>query len=204
MPKLARFSQTDTYQMKHTFYCLVLGCIVLLQGCSPAVTTSQGSNTNPNKTPADKYKENSFVQELSAYRPAFSEPITPQNTVATPSKSIVFDKKEASKAVNKRLDPILDTLAARNKGIKYANGFRIQIYVGNDKRAADEAKIFTYQTFPEIFPYLVYQQPVYKVKVGDFLNRMDAERYCATIRDSYPSAMILPDKVEIKKSMLVK
>ncbi len=204
MPKLARFSQTDTYQMKHTFYCLVLGCIVLLQGCSPAVTTSQGSNTNPNKTHADKHKENSFVQELSAYRPAFSEPITPQNTVATPSKSIVFDKKEASKAVNKRLDPILDTLAARNKGIKYANGFRIQIYVGNDKRAADEAKIFTYQTFPEIFPYLVYQQPVYKVKVGDFLNRMDAERYCATIRDSYPSAMILPDKVEIKKSMLVK
>lgn len=152
----------------------------------------------------NKHKESSFVQDLTTYRPAFSEPITPQNTVATPSKSIVFDKKEASKAVNKRLDPILDTLAARNKGIKYANGFRIQIYVGNDKRAADEAKIFTYQTFPEIFPYLVYQQPVYKVKVGDFLNRMDAERYCATIRDSYPSAMILPDKVEIKKSMLVK
>lgn len=204
MPKLARFSQTDTYQMKHTFYCLVLGCIVLLQGCSPAVTTSQGSNTDPNKTNMNKHKESSFVQDLTTYRPAFSEPITPQNTVATPSKSIVFDKKEASKAVNKRLDPILDTLAARNKGIKYANGFRIQIYVGNDKRAADEAKIFTYQTFPEIFPYLVYQQPVYKVKVGDFLNRMDAERYCATIRDSYPSAMILPDKVEIKKSMLVK
>ncbi len=204
MPKLARFSQTDTYQMKHTFYCLVLGCIVLLQGCSPAVTTSQGSNTDANKTNTNKHKESSFVQDLTTYRPVFSEPITPQNTVASPSKSIVFDKKEASKAVNKRLDPILDTLAARNKGIKYANGFRIQIYVGNDKRAADEAKIFTYQTFPEIFPYLVYQQPVYKVKVGDFLNRMDAERYCATIRDSYPSAMILPDKVEIKKSMLVK
>jgi hypothetical protein len=51
---------------------------------------------------------------------------------------------------------------------------------------------------------LSYQQPIYKVKVGDFLNRMDAERYYANMKIYYPSAMILPDKVEIKKGMMVK
>jgi hypothetical protein len=51
---------------------------------------------------------------------------------------------------------------------------------------------------------LTFQQPVYKVKVGDFLNRMDAERYFASIKETYPSALILPDKVEIKKGMFVK
>ena len=56
--------------------------------------------------------------------------------------------------VNKRLDAILDTIAMHNKSIKFTNGFRIQIYVGNDRKAADDAKIYTYQKYPEIFPYL--------------------------------------------------
>jgi len=37
------------------------------------------------------------------------------------------------------------------------------------------------------------------VKIGDFLNRMDAERYFVTIKENFPSAMILPDRVEIKE-----
>ena len=106
--------------------------------------------------------------------------------------------------INKKLDAILDTISLKNKSIRYANGFRIQIYVGNDRKAADDAKIYTYQTYPEIYPYLSYQQPIYKVKIGDFLNRMDAERYFVTIKENFPSAMILPDRVEIKRGILVK
>jgi uncharacterized protein Veg len=142
---------------------------------------------------------------LSSFRPKFKDQDDASQVVNSAKASkIVFDNRDVPLYINKRLDPILDTIASQNKNIKFANGFRIQIYVGNDRKSADDAKVYTYQTYPEIFPYLTFQQPVYKVKVGDFLNRMDAERYFASIKETYPSALILPDKVEIKKGMFVK
>jgi hypothetical protein len=143
---------------------------------------------------------------LSIYRPKFKS-ANETDTQASDSQPVQSSKSAISDSplhVNKKLDAILDTIAMRNKAVKFTNGFRIQIYVGNDRKAADDAKIYTYQKYPEIFPYLSFQQPIYKVKIGDFLNRMDAERYYSDIKDLYPFAMILPDRVEIKKGIMVK
>ena len=170
---------------------------------SSTTTTSGGSTTS--QSPSKK-NEKVYEEDLSIYRPKFKS-ANESNTQSSDSQPIQSSKPAISDAplhVNKKLDAILDTIAMRNKSVKFTNGFRIQIYVGNDRKAADDAKIYTYQKYPEIFPYLSYQQPIYKVKIGDFLNRMDAERYYSDIKDLYPSAMILPDKVEIKKGIMVK
>lgn len=165
---------------------------------SGATDSHQSSNASSTKK-NDKSEE----EDLSLYRPKFKNSTgqidSGKETPVAPKTS-----SDAPMHVNKRLDAILDTIAMRNKNVKFTNGFRIQIYVGNDRKSADDAKIYTYQKYPEIFPYLSYQQPIYKVKIGDFLNRMDAERYYADLKDLYPSAMILPDRVEIKKGIMVK
>ena len=170
-------------------------------------TTSSGGNTstNTNQSPPKK-NDKVYEEDLSQYRPKFKA-INEVGTQPSESQVVQSSKPTISDSplhVNKRLDAILDTIAMRNKSVKFTNGFRIQIYVGNDRKAADDAKIYTYQKYPEIFPYLSFQQPIYKVKIGDFLNRMDAERYFSDIKETYPSAMILPDKVEIKKGIMVK
>jgi hypothetical protein len=123
-------------------------------------------------------------EDLSLYRPKFKSPNDSNNQISDsqPIQSAKTPLSDTPLHVNKKLDAILDTIAMRNKSIKFTNGFRIQIYVGNDRKAADDAKIYTYQKYPEIFPYLSYQQPIYKVKIGDFLNRMDAERYYADLK----------------------
>jgi SPOR domain len=166
-------------------------------------TTSGGSTTS--QSPSKK-NEKAYEEDLSIYRPKFKTANEPESQTSD-SQPVQTSKPTISDSplhVNKKLDAILDTIAMRNKAVKFTNGFRIQIYVGNDRKAADDAKIYTYQKYPEIFPYLSYQQPIYKVKIGDFLNRMDAERYYSDIKDLYPSAMILPDRVEIKKGIMVK
>jgi hypothetical protein len=170
---------------------------------SSSTTFPGGSSTK--QSPTRKH-EKTYEEDLSLYRPRFksSNESATQSSNSQPvqaSKSIFSD---SPLHVNKKLDAILDTIATRNKSVKFTNGFRIQIYVGNDRKAADDAKIYTYQKYPEIYPYLSYQQPIYKVKIGDFLNRMDAERYHADIKELYPSALILPDRVEIRKGILVK
>ena len=170
---------------------------------SGTTTTSGGSTTT--QSPSKK-NDKVYEEDLSIYRPKFKL-ANESDTQASDSQPVQSSKPAISDSplhVNKKLDAILDTIAMRNKAVKFTNGFRIQIYVGNDRKAADDAKIYTYQKYPEIFPYLSYQQPIYKVKIGDFLNRMDAERYYSDIKDLYPSAMILPDRVEIKKGIMVK
>jgi hypothetical protein len=194
---------------RYNFIFLIL-FLVVANGCAPTIVSGgNSSSTNTSTTsskPSTTKNESLNLEDLSEYRPKFDK-LNDANAVINDKSSAVSGANTINEGplhVNKRLDAILDTIATRNKNIKFANGYRIQIYVGNDRKSADDAKIYTYQTFPEIYPYLSYQQPIYKVKVGDFLNRMDAERYYANMKIYYPSAMILPDKVEIKKGMMVK
>ena len=177
---------------------------VIKGGNGSGSTTTSGGSTTSQSPP--KRNEKTYEEDLSIYRPKFKsgDESNKQTSASQPVQSSKSTVSDSPLHVNKKLDAILDTIAMRNKSVKFTNGFRIQIYVGNDRKSADDAKIYTYQKYPEIFPYLSYQQPIYKVKIGDFLNRMDAERYYSDIKDLYPSAMILPDRVEIKKGIMVK
>jgi hypothetical protein len=104
--------------------------------------------------------------------------------------------------VNDKVALILANRAAKNRAIKYANGYRIQIYVGRDRKTVDDAKLYIHQTFPTINPYLSYSLPIYKFKLGDFLTKADAEVVFFKLKDNFPEAIIITDKIEIKKSFL--
>ena len=178
---------------------------VITGGNKSGASHPRGGNNSTTTTQSPSKKNDAVVNEdLSQYRPKYKSSVEPEIISTEGNKTMPSSTvTDAPLHVNKRLDAILDTIAMHNKSIKFTNGFRIQIYVGSDRKSADDAKIYTYQKYPEIFPYLSFQQPIYKVKIGDFLNRMDAERYFSDIKDLYPSAMILPDRVEIKKGMMV-
>ncbi|MFC0186219.1 Sporulation related domain-containing protein [Pseudarcicella hirudinis] len=184
--------------MQRISYFVLFLMVIFGVACSPKVATTGKSTASATTKSTPKSND----QNLAVYRPKYNE--KPGESVSGKADPKKVNKSEQPMQVNKKLDAVLDTIASRNKNIRFANGYRIQIYVGNDKKSADDAKVFTYQSFPELNPYISYTQPVFKVKVGDFLNRMDAERYFSKIKESYPTAMILPDKVEIRKGLQVK
>ncbi len=104
--------------------------------------------------------------------------------------------------VNDKIEAVLVKRAEKNKGIKFANGFRIQVYVGRERKEVDDAKVFVYQNFPNLNPYLTYNLPIYKLKIGDFLTKTDAERILNQLKDNFPEAVILAEKIDVKKSFL--
>jgi hypothetical protein len=108
------------------------------------------------------------------------------------------------KQVNNQVDMALDSIAVRNKTVRYSSGYRIQVFVGNDRKEVDEAKSYIYQNFPELSTYLTFSQPTYKLKTGDFTSKLDAERYYSSIRQRYSMAMIISEKIDIRKSMQMK
>ncbi len=79
--------------------------------------------------------------------------------------------------------------------IKSNKGFRVQIYNGNDRNKASEAKMQFMKKYPGVRSYLHFHNPQYRVRVGDFATREEAEAFQETIRSNFHPTMILPDNI---------
>lgn len=81
------------------------------------------------------------------------------------------------------------------------SGFRVQVFSSsgpNSKTQALEERAKFLVTYPEKNAYLISQMPYFKVRVGDFRERMDALKFFAEIKPLYPNAFIVPDEITIK------
>lgn len=76
-------------------------------------------------------------------------------------------------------------------------GFRIQVFFGPERQKAQEAKTQLSALYPENQTYLVYQQPNFKVRLGDFKTRLEASRFLQRVQGNYPGAFIVPDEVRL-------
>ena len=79
-------------------------------------------------------------------------------------------------------------------------GFRIQIYFGSERAKATEIRADFMKNFPEIASYLIYQQPYFKIRVGDFKTRIEASGFLKKLDDHYTTAFIVPDEVKLPSS----
>lgn len=77
-------------------------------------------------------------------------------------------------------------------------GYRIVIYNGADKNAALAAKNNFSRAFPGTRSYLSYNVPSYKIKIGDFDDKNDANKFMRRLIAAFPAAFIVPDLVTIK------
>ncbi len=173
--------------------------LLFLLACAPKVT-------RPATTASREAGE-----DLSAFRPRYNPATVAPTSAPSPKKEVPTEKRPASPRasdqplhVNRRLDMVLDTLAQRNRYVKHVRGYRIQLYVGTNRQEADGVKVYVYQNFPELNVYLTYSAPTYRLRTGDFVARLDVERYFDSMQVQYPNAMILTDKVEIRKSLAIK
>ena len=99
-------------------------------------------------------------------------------------------------------DPKIDTLIARrlafskkSKTSGKVEGFRIQIYSGSERTDAYQEQSRFKTLYPEVFAYVSYILPNYKVRVGDFRTRMEAEKFMNKIKQNFATVFIFPDQV---------
>ena len=76
-------------------------------------------------------------------------------------------------------------------------GFRVQIYNGNDRKKASQAKLDFMRAFPGVRSYLVYNNPQFRVRVGDFKSRREAMDLYNKVSAKFNPCMIVPDVVNI-------
>ncbi|HNW97145.1 MAG TPA: SPOR domain-containing protein [Bacteroidales bacterium] len=76
------------------------------------------------------------------------------------------------------------------------DGFRIQIYFdsGNNSKSRAVTVMNEFKSkHPKTEAYLMFQEPNYKIRVGNFRSRIDAQRFLHKITDEYPNAFIVKD-----------
>lgn len=97
--------------------------------------------------------------------------------------------REVSPAAEEIADGVVqETVAPVHHG---RAGFRVQIFDDNNVRTArSEAQARKNQIelrFPEYKAYVTFNSPYWRVKVGDFTSRSEAEAAMAEIRQAFPS-----------------
>lgn len=75
-----------------------------------------------------------------------------------------------------------------------SSGYRVQLGWGNRNSLLAMKGRFISQ-FPDVHVYLIYQQPNYKLRVGDFISQEDATVFMNEIKRQFPNCFIVPDKV---------
>jgi hypothetical protein len=108
--------------------------------------------------------------------------------------------------VNK--DPRLDLLIAKQIEINEVTtrdsrrtgpGFRILVISSNNRNKVIEAKTKVYRKFPELKAYMMYQSPFFRLKVGNFKERTEAEEYLAEVQRLFDGGVyIVPDNIEVR------
>ncbi len=76
-------------------------------------------------------------------------------------------------------------------------GFRVQIYNGTDRQKAAEVKMEFMRMFPGSRAYIVYHNPQFRVRVGDFTNRNDAMDLHRKVSGRFSPCMVVPDVVNL-------
>jgi hypothetical protein len=98
--------------------------------------------------------------------------------------------------VTEDLDVVLDSIAAINKNLPYLR-YTVMVHNSNSRNDAEEARKDVFRVLPEAKPKLQFNSPSYIVKVGDFIDQLEAYQTLIKLKRQFPNAVIIPEQVYI-------
>ncbi len=167
---------------------LLLSAFLALGACAataPATTAPDTTKARATQAPP--------AEDLSRYRPVFVAPkemaVPVAKTVAPPANH-----------VNSQIEQRLRDQAYTNQNVKYAQGYRILAYVGLERDQAMSIRRAVISRYPAETDYLTFKQPVFRLYIGDYLTRLEAEQAMLRIRPLAPKAELESAQVVLNKA----
>lgn len=69
--------------------------------------------------------------------------------------------------------------------------YRVQIVISKSRTEVNEAKAKFSSKYPEMPVFLSFEPPTFKLRVGTFIARSDAQSFLKEIRNMFPSSFIV-------------
>ncbi len=154
--------------------------MVLMYACAPKIV--------PVSTDEDYTEDlSSTIPEVETYiSPVLENPEREPVNFRIPTMDITY-----------QLESVLDSIVVVNKEIPYFQ-YTVLVHNSNSRQAADEARKNVYRVLPDASPKMQFISPSYRVKVGEFSDKIDAYKTFVKLKKIFPNAVIVPEQVYIK------
>jgi hypothetical protein len=95
-------------------------------------------------------------------------------------------------------DSRLNKLNKEYRSTYKLSGYRVQIFSGNKKQPARQARMQFSQIYRKTKAHETYEQPYFKVRVGDFKTKIEALKFKNELVKHFPNCYIVKDEIEYK------
>ena len=92
--------------------------------------------------------------------------------------------------IDPKIEKLIDEKIKLNRSSKNDEFYKIQIYSGNHNEAEETKKEFK-KKYYDWSCEIDFESPNYKVRVGKFRTRLEADKYLLEIRKKYSNAFLL-------------
>ncbi|MBX2897639.1 MAG: SPOR domain-containing protein [Cyclobacteriaceae bacterium] len=145
---------------------------------------------------SQKPTDKPYYENLSAHRPKVEVSETPykDTTTQSPAATVVAPTYH----VNQKVDAVLDSINRYNQVRKFVDGYTIQIYSGQNREEAMEAKKKMTGELSQYTANLQYQQPKFRVTVGKYFTKLEAHTDLVKLRKNFSAAILVPEKIPVR------
>jgi hypothetical protein len=169
--------------MRSLYSNLILFVLFFASACS---TTTRTTSTE---------KSSAYSEDLSSLRNDFldsdEDPLLIENHI---EQSLIVSEG-AGTTVNNKLNYILDSINVLTKQNKYLEGYTIQVFSGLSREEAMNVKADLFKKMPEVNADLIYTQPSFRVKIGKYYSKLEAQQDYMAIKRNFPNAILVPERI---------
>lgn len=171
---------------------ILVGSIGIM-GCSTSRQVGVQSRTGAESSIASSNSSQSVAplqnEDLQMLGPQY------QNFWSDPSK---VEVKPYALKTDGKFHKVMNAAGKRKKKTK---GYRVQLFAGREQDRALDIKAAAESRFG-ISVYVVYEAPQYKVRAGNFVNRLEAAELMNSIKmDGFRDAWIVRSQIEFDQSI---
>ena len=110
--------------------------------------------------------------------------------LASLTSSVNAQDQNITASQDPKFEQLLNEKRKINASLTVNDSYKIQIYTGGSENAKKTLNEFR-QEFNDIDATIVFNTPNYKVWVGSFRTRIEAERNLANIKDRYKNVLLI-------------
>ncbi len=117
-----------------------------------------------------------------------------------PNKTTIEKNDEIEIVGDERLIEMENRVKSYNENNQTIEGYRLQLFSSsgpNSFNQANEVQAEFLKIYNEVPAYVVHKKPAFKVRVGDFRTRLEAERFFIELQENFPDAFVVKDDINL-------
>lgn len=152
-------------------------------------------------------QRNKYSEDLSVVRPTYATKKDSISAIDTVNVTAEAPSHTQNELAEKKLEELKEVYG----GYEETPGYRVQIYSGSNHEEANNARKKAYvilrdyhkarkiKAYPEPNIYIDYEAPLFRVKVGDYVEKPRAYRIYELLKRDFSNALLVPDHVDLDK-----